>query len=1836
MHTLQKIYFCFLFVLTTFIGTGTPIGDPTEIISLGSFFKDSETAKRAKIIVGSVKTNIGHLESAAGVAGLIKVLLMMKNETIVPSLMYSEQKRNPKLDFRAYNMEVATKKMKWSVGENQTRVACVNSFGFGGSNSHLYIRQWIPKKSASRTKIDVDRSLSRKLVTISNLQDKGLKQSLMKLSEEVEQSTSSLEEISVTSLCRRDHFKHRVALTASTKSELKEECIRAVNRIEPAVHSSQLRFAYVFCGVGTTWKGMCIELLKVPVFRSRIMTVDKELQKYTGWSIVKKWEQHADVLDPLLGHLSIFVCQIGIAAIWQTLKIIPEVVVGQSVGEVAACFVSGLYDLSTAVKIIFYRSLELSHCSGGKMMVVRNVDINELKHLCKEIGTVNIAVYISPKTCTISGDSKGISKVASSLENKTGVKMKTLDVSCAYHSSLVKEAGEALQKKLTGQLQHTHTTNRIKIISTVHGRAIDQTEYYKDSYWKSNVNEPVQFNKAIQEADAEHKKTVFIEIGPSPVLKIHIADIFGHDTKCVAISSVEKGREYSTLLQALATIYEIGGDISFEAIIDNFHELKQSSIPRYVFNNKSFPVHKDRGVVKTWTSNTQEKIDHSYIFPTEEPTLDNFLQICVSPKTTPYVYEHVVREAVIVPGALYADVGFEIGRRLFGFSPDKLSVECDLVRKEFVSNEKDIVMEVKVKEIKLEHDVEYKFGVKSHDKVVCQGVVRKTTMSQKQSYIDTEPISISLDRDISGQEIYDCLSKFGFRYGKRLKVLKEGARSLNRCLIKVCVPEEIVFELDHCNIHPSLLDGMFQATCILAFELYEDPVLPIGMDSITISSKLKHSCKHKKMQIYAQKVNYVVLDTMAKLHCDVYLIDENGFVLAQIENLVLYTGKGKGKGCDDLLYQLEWKPVSDSFSKCHIEFKTKKRIAVINPSERFMSSLTEIKFENTIFEVFTIDPKKSEISQILEPNILKCTHIVIFIDSNIIVDQENSTEVMKAMTNNLRLIQKVVLFMKATCSEENLRDIIIVTHAVHSMHYGVDFKEKTSLIGSEVWGFFRSIETEFVYEKMCLVDVASLSQSTVQTFVDFIVSFSQTENPPRSEYCIEGSQILVIAVTANSKRKRVPPLRSKIATSSSLASSSNLFLCSERRDCIENPFLAYIEETNQTMPHSQDNTCIDFEVNELCIHNSKLYHQIALDLSHDYIVSTGEHTGIGHKVIGVEMIGKKHKKHSSTDHWQQYLTEKSREGGDYVICYPCIVTPVVRVPGECCINLSAIKHYKPGLLMTTLILWEALDEVHDGSEVYIFESSYTKFLRNLIKSILKQKRKKKCVVLDAHEELTPMDIKKPHPVVALVLEHPDLSTAHNIFGHFKSIISLPSCLPEAIVEALRESGDVQVFVSDTNYIFSADRIRQTMPLISSFLKKTHIEEEVHSTGHDYSGISFDTLALPTDIDDAVSPISKVTTIKVSQKMLFDKSACYIVVGGLTGVGWMIVEMLAEMGAGVVVTFGRRMCSSATMRIFLDMQKKYSCQMIHCQVDIADSSALRAVIETLQRDYPCHPIKGIFQGAGIVKSVPLQNYTDEHISEVLAPKVQGTINLHNETKHLKLDYFVLLSSISSIIGTQAQGIYAGANSFLDTFANYRRELGLKAQSINWGAISTGMAAVSNVSKLLEQKGHILMKKDEFRSCFVHSLLTDDTNVIYANIDKDGMRKVYESTEMATAGKKVEFLWENAFLFGDSTDDGDRKHFDREFLKTFDKNELRVKVQAILKKLCSSALSGNPVDFELSSSFVELGIDSMSSLLVSNLIRNYFAVKIDVDVLFDPRTTIESVVSHVVSEIRDSKT
>ncbi|MEW6736428.1 MAG: type I polyketide synthase, partial [Acidobacteriota bacterium] len=563
-------------------GTGTALGDPIEIEAL-TIALDQSSKERQLCALGAVKSNIGHLEAAAGIAGLIKVVLALRYSAIPPNLHF--QQLNPHISLKNTSFIIPTELIAWPA-ENQQRFAGVSSFGFGGVNAHVVLAE-APISSSQQVQHTIENR--RELLPLSARSQTALRNLAETYLERLsnEEIKAPLSDICYSASLRRTHHEHRLALVVHSRKELVEHLERFLKGEDQVGYYSSSKLpnrhnglVFVFSGQGSQWIGMGRELLRQqPVFRRTIEECDAALRHYTDWSILTVLEAEQNILDlqeTAIAQPVIFALQVALTALWRSWGVTPDAVVGHSLGEIAATYVAGVLSLADAIKIVYHRGRLMQRVSGkGSMAAVELTPTAASHALVGYENRLSIAAINSPTSIVLSGESVALTKVLQFLK-QGGISNRSLGVNYAFHSPQMIPLRAEFEEALLGI---TPQTAAITICSTVTG-LISNGESFDAHYWGRNLTDTVRFAEAMDRLIA-NGYDIYLEIGPHPVLVKPISECLSNrEHEALVLSSLRRDKEDSAIMfDSLGTLYTFGYPVDWHSL---YHQHSRFvSLPSY-------------------------------------------------------------------------------------------------------------------------------------------------------------------------------------------------------------------------------------------------------------------------------------------------------------------------------------------------------------------------------------------------------------------------------------------------------------------------------------------------------------------------------------------------------------------------------------------------------------------------------------------------------------------------------------------------------------------------------------------------------------------------------------------------------------------------------------------------------------------------------------------------------------------------------------------------------------------------------------------------------------------------------------------------------------------------------------------------------------------------------------------------------------------------------------------------------------------------------------------------------------------------------------------------------
>ncbi|MDJ0573938.1 MAG: beta-ketoacyl synthase N-terminal-like domain-containing protein [Xenococcaceae cyanobacterium MO_234.B1] len=584
-------------------GTGTFLGDPIEMGALATVLCQGRSPNRP-LIVGSAKTNIGHLEAAAGIAGLIKVVLSLQHQEIPPHLNF--QHPNPHIPWQEIPVVVPTKVTSWSLEEG-TRLAGVSSFGMSGTNAHVVLEE---APLSEQLLSSVERPLH--LLTLSAKTEEALKQLVEKYGEYLANTGHSLEDICFTANTRRSHFNHRLSVVAASVSELQEKLL-ALNtgqlsevQMGKVPDNYEPKLAFLFTGQGSQYVNMGRQLYETqPTFRATLDRCADILEPYLEQPLLSVLYPQDGISSPLndtaYTQPALFALEYALFELWKSWGIEPSVVMGHSVGEYVAACVAGVFSLEDGLKLIAARGRLMQALPSDGAMVAVMASAETVTSVIEPYPqTVAIAGLNGPQNTVISGKSEDIQGILSSFAAKD-IKTVNLNVSHAFHSPLMEPMLEQFEQ-VAAQITYSRPT--IDIVSNVTGK-LATPEIATPEYWCRHVRQPVKFTNGITTLGKAGYE-IFVEMGPKPVLAGMGCHSLTEPEKVWLPSWHPLRDNWQQMLQSLSMLYSKGAKINWSGFNRDYPYFRQVILPNYQFQRQRCWVEEsDRRIGLTPDENSQ-------------------------------------------------------------------------------------------------------------------------------------------------------------------------------------------------------------------------------------------------------------------------------------------------------------------------------------------------------------------------------------------------------------------------------------------------------------------------------------------------------------------------------------------------------------------------------------------------------------------------------------------------------------------------------------------------------------------------------------------------------------------------------------------------------------------------------------------------------------------------------------------------------------------------------------------------------------------------------------------------------------------------------------------------------------------------------------------------------------------------------------------------------------------------------------------------------------------------------------------------------------------------------
>lgn len=1645
-------------------GTGTSLGDPIELRALDAVLSNGR-AKDQLLMVGSAKTNFGHMASAAGMVGMMKVVLSLQHKEIPPSIHFNEI--NPHIPLDEMLVEIPHERTVWPSG-NGSRVAGVSSFGLSGTNAHVVLEEMPGKR---RTPPDLERPLQ--ILALSGKSEEGELELVRQYARYLKQyPTGSIGDICYVANNGRSHFSHRHTVIAESAEQMSDKLAeilegKAANDelsgYAPA--SEQTKIAFLFTGQGSQYVGMGQQLYETqPTFRKSLDECAEILIPYLEQpllSVLFTGSGSSPLLDETVyTQPALFALEYALAKLWHSWGIEPSVAMGHSVGEYVAACIAGVFGLEDGLMLIAERGrLMQSLPKDGMMAVVFSSieDINPVIAPYKDY--ISIAAVNGPQNVVISGGRNTVQSALDDLKSQ-GVRTQSLNVSHAFHSPLM----EPILEKFFETAQNIqYFPPQIPLLSNITGHLLEMSEIPDASYWQRHIREPVRFLTGIETLHEQGYK-LFLEVGPAPTL-------LGMARRCTAgsdhstewLPSLRKNSDdWQNMLESLGKLYVRGHDIDWKEFDRDYARgFPNESIPTYPFQRERFWLQPDR---PKQIRNSQNPLAHPLLGQQIlSPIRESLYEAQITTDWLPYLKDHRVFDMVVMPGTAFLEMALVAGEESNTGSTQVLG---DVrFHEAFVLTDTD----VHVTQLILSSDDSgsNSFQIYSLDDdddgddpgwtLHASGNIRSIGGELDQDQISFEDIQTRCQEELLASSFYQQLVELGLDYGPSFRGIEQIWRGDREVLGKIRMPGVLQEEVENYHLHPAILDACLQSFIAIWYEDQEQPggagtYLPVGLGSFRFygrSSTLlwSHARLHQSDELAPDSVLG-----------DLTVFDESGRLVLEIKDQLFKRIKGEDfqsstpQILNDWLYEVEWLPQERQQTS---ETTHKGTWLVFAGEDGLSREFTALLEENgqQCLSVYPgeayrslkegqwlINPSKPEDFRQLLDDVLDAANSqlngVIHLwglesqsDREITVENLVSAQE-KSCGSVLNLVQALV-----SNDETRSSRLWLVTQAAQPVG---TMSAPLNVSQSPLWGFGKVIAREHPELRCGMIDLDhKVRYDEVQTLFNEIWADDQ-ENQVAFR---DGKRYVARLVHPS-------PLSDNLLDDLPITDEQSYRLDIKSRGSMDN---IEFQPVTRHIPEPGD---VEIEVLAAGLNFRDVLNVLGL--------YPGDAGPLGRECAGkISTVGEGVKDFQVGDNvvavaagsFGKFVTTKA----DLVVAKPdqlnfeeAATIPIAFLTAY--FGLHNLANIKPG---DKVLIHAAAGGVgiaavqlaqRAGAEVFATASSGKwAFLETLgVQNIMNSRS------LEFADQIM---ISTDNAGVDIVLN----SLSDEFIPKSVSVLSAKGRFLEIGKRDIWDEEQVARLKPDVTY-FAYDLADLIEDDPASFQSIFRILMEAFTDG------SLKPLPRRTfPIQNVVNAfrymaqarhIGKIVLTQYEQnndsvdtiQSLIRSDGTYLITGGLGGLGLQVARWLVGQGAQSLVLVGRSAPSEEVNKVIAELIET-GIKVVVSQADVTHQVQVARILVDIEQLMP--PLRGVVHSAGVLDDGMLLQQTWDRFDRVMSPKIAGSWHLHKLTQNIPLDFFVLFSSTASMIGSTGQGNYASANAFLDSLAHHRQALGLPGLSINWG-------------------------------------------------------------------------------------------------------------------------------------------------------------------------------------------
>ncbi len=1773
-------------------GTGTAVGDPIESIAIGAVLGRGRPVGQ-RCLMGSVKTNVGHLEGASGITGFIKGVLTAQHGVAPPNLHFHEP--NPGIDWEHLNLEVPTRPTPlecagrpWIVG--------VNSFGAGGTNAHLVLQQ--PDSTTSAAKetplVPPGRPASgATLYVLSSPQRETLRTLALRHADFLNAHPHRLGDAAFSAFTRRSHYTHLMAIVGETAREV-EARLRAFadGQVDPATLATTIarkknpKLGFIFSGQGGQWARMGLQWMqREAVFRQWMEAIDAIFQEFSGWSLLAelgKSEADSKINDTVIVQPAVLAIQISLAKLYEHYGIRPQGIVGHSIGEVAAAFAAGALTLEQAVHVIFHRSQAQNRVSGQGGMLAVGLGMEEARQLIAGYdGRVSIGAVNGPEMLTLSGDVEPLARIAETLESR-GVFNRPVRVQVAYHSHHM----DSIRSEMLETLVHSQgVAAAMPLYSTVSGRRENGLHLNAD-YWFQNVRQPVLFTTALAAMLQDHFDT-FVEIGPHPVLTGGANALFQKlaPSAVIAPSMTRREPEVTVFLQSVAQLAARGLVPDTEKLFGPSR--RYFRLPKHPWQHSRYWFEAPAAA-----ETRRGRFEHPFLkrqtqLVTEEPLA--VWEAAIDVQKFPYLRDHQVDGEIVFPASGHIELAWAVASEQFRHEPfflENLHFDSPLILPENSRHPLDVRLEI------VSGEGDYRICSRPADAPADTPWSKHSSGQINTSHDRFEQSTVSLYklqercRDELPQlvhQFYGTLRTAGLVYEENFRCVQRLWHHGDEWLAHLSLPDKLVPEAQRNTVQPALLDACLHVMFadVHHHGTVDRVFLPHRIDSVRFYRRPTPNV-WSHVRITRNDEQYLCSDTS--------IFDEAGELVAEIVGLTCKRLVGAGSRQSDMLYEgcyeYQWIPAARD-PRLHGRIFDITR-AVLFTDESGIGAELVTRFTAEGIQPLSIPFGDSRrLDKVLADVPLDRRTLIVFAAGLSRRD---------AGWHGLSCCPAIPLFLQFAQTlqgREGVPRLFVVTNGAA----GTASDKSLDLGQAILHGMARVITNELPSVPLTVIDL-SPTASPREVDALFYELLHSRRDRDEAEIALRGDERLV---------RQLVPLDRDSAEQAAMSEEAGVGGAYRAEVSTPGSLEPIVFRRLPPIVLGEDDVEIAVQAAALNFKDA----MNAMSLLPMQAVAGGL---TGHR-LGLEVAGRVLRTGPSVKHVRpdDAVIARVAEGfsgrvvtpSQYVLRQPQRLTPVqaATVPFVYVTAWYSLYHLARVAHGETVLIHSAAGGVGGAgvrlaqrAGATVIATAGTKDKRDYVRRMgvehVFDSRS-----LDFYNRVMEVTAGRGVDVVLNSLSGRFITQSLKCLAPFGRFVELgKSDIYRNSKLSLKRFGEnMSYFVVDVDRLAAqrSDLHQQMMAEVAALFERGELKP------HEITEFPISQLTEALRFMVRATYWGKVVLNMQNDRVKtrppgrasFRPDRTYLISAGASGFGLEIARWMFSRDARQLVLVSRSGPKTDADRVAVETMMEQGARVLLAQTDVTDRDGVRRLLDRIQREWP--PLAGVVHGAAVMDDASIAAMTMERFARAFAPKAQGAWNLHEATlaAGVNLDFFLMLSSISSALGFVGQVNYAAANFFEDALAQYRRQQGLPATSLNVGVMGqyAGLSRTVNENQdvigLLESQGLLVMPLADILAKLEAALIQQPVQRVTGRFDWGKFRLAYP--HLVRDARFVDLLSDAALARGNRSTGSNL----RAELSELEFGQRRERLERELAMKLALILDASPEKLDVSLSIDNLGLDSL---------------------------------------------